>query len=101
MKRYVRPALYYDIADTEFWLLERAGTEIADRWHESLWKAIEFLELHPFIGRERRDLKRKGIRSWRVRKFERWLILYGVEDDALVLYRVVSSTMDFPRLKFD
>src|SRR5213080_1720477 len=101
MKRHVRPAFYIDIAHEELWLLERAGAETADRWHESLWKAIQFLEQHPFIGRERRDLKRKGIRSWRVRNFERWLILYGVQEDVLVLYRVVSGTMDLPRLKFE
>ena len=41
-------------------------------------KTIEFLEKHPFIGRERRDLKHHGIRSWRVKDFERWLIFYGV-----------------------
>lgn len=100
MKPHVRPAFYHDIAREELWLLERAGAEVADRWHGSLWKTIQFLEQHPFIGRERRDLKRKGVRSWRVRNFERWLIFYGVQEDTLGLYRVVSGTMDLLRLKF-
>jgi plasmid stabilization system protein ParE len=64
MKRRVRPAFYLDIAAEELWLLERAGADVADRWHESLWKTIDFLAEHPFIGRERRDLKQAGIRSW-------------------------------------
>ena len=100
MKPHVRPAFYDDITHEELWLLERAGAEVADRWHESLWKTIQFLEHHPFIGRERRDLQRKGVRSWRVSDFERWLIFYGVQEDTLVLYRVVSGTMDLPGLKF-
>jgi len=83
------------------WLLEHASSEIADRWHESLWKTIEFLQHHPFIGRERRDLKHKGVRSWRVKDFERWLIFYGVRDDVIVLYRVVSGTTNLLKLRLD
>jgi|SRR2546422_808595 len=101
MKRFVRPAFYLDITETELWLLEHAGADTADRWHESLWKTIEFLEKHPFIGRERRDLKHNGIRSWRIKDFERWLIFYGVRDDAIVLYRVVSGTMNLFKLRFE
>jgi plasmid stabilization system protein ParE len=101
MKRHVRPAFYLDIAHEELWLLEHAGAEVADRWHESLWETIGFLEQHPFIGRKRRDLKHKEVRSWRVKDFERWLIFYDVRDDVLVLYRVVSGTMDLFALLFE
>ena len=100
MKRAVRPRFYLDITEGELWLLEHAGSEVADRWHESLWTTIEFLESHPFVGRERLDLKHKGIRSWRIKGFERWLIFYGVRDDFIVLYRVVSGTTDLFKLKF-
>jgi len=101
MKGRVRPSFYLDIAEAELWLLEHAGAEIADRWHESLWKTIDFLEQHPFIGRERRDLKHRGIRSWRVKDFERWLIFYGVHDNVLVLYRVLSGTMNLFEVRFE
>ena len=100
MKRRVRPAFYFDVAKEELWLLEHAGTEIADRWHESLWNALEFLENHPFIGRERHDLKHRGIRSWRIKDFDRWLIFYGVNDDVIVFYHVVPGTMNLFRLRF-
>jgi plasmid stabilization system protein ParE len=100
MRRHVRPAFYLDVAQQELWLLEHAGAEIADRWHEALWKTIEFLQRHPLIGRERRDLKHTGIRSWRIKDFGRWLIFYGVRDDILVLYRVASGTMDLAELSF-
>jgi hypothetical protein len=61
MKRRVRPAFLFGVAKEELWLLEHAGAEIADRWHEALWIALEFLENHPFIGRERHDLKHRGV----------------------------------------
>jgi toxin ParE1/3/4 len=96
----VRPAFYRDIAHQELWLLEHAGFETANRWHEALWETIQFLGQHPFIGRERFDLNRPGIRSWRIAGFDRWLIFYGVSDEALVLYRVVSGTMELHRLRF-
>src|SRR4051812_49115138 len=101
MKVRVRPLFYGDIAAQELWLLDRAGAETADRWHEALWNTIDFLAQHPFIGRERRDLRRTGIRSWRIHGFERWLIFYSVSDDAIGLYRVVSGTMQLERLHFD
>ena len=101
MKLRVRPAFYIDIAAEELWLLEHAGPEIADRWHESLWSTIRFLKRHPLIGRQRRDLKHNGIRSWRIKEFERWLAFYGVRDDQLVLYRVVSAMMNLSKLLFD
>ncbi|HEY3852971.1 MAG TPA: type II toxin-antitoxin system RelE/ParE family toxin [Verrucomicrobiae bacterium] len=99
MKRRVRPAFYRDMAEQELWLLENAGPEVADRWHEALWKAIDFLEQQPFIGRERHDLKHPRVRSWRIKHFERWLIFYGVRDDALIFYRVVSGTTNLFQLR--
>jgi len=65
MKCLVRPAFYHDITHEELWLLEHAGPEIADRWHESLWATLEFLKSNPLIGRARVDLHYNGIRSWR------------------------------------
>jgi plasmid stabilization system protein ParE len=101
MKRRIRPGFYLDVAAEELWLMEHAGAEIADRWHDALLTTLEFLEKHPLIGRERRDLKHKDIRSWRIKGFERWLIFYGVQDDTLVLYRVVSGTMNLFKLRLD
>ena len=101
MKRRGRPAFYLDITNEELWLLEHGGAEVADRWHESLWKTIEFLEQHPFLGRQRHDLRHSGIRSWRINGFERWLIFYRIHDDALVLFRVVSGTMNLSKLLFE
>ena len=99
MKVFVRPRFYADIAEEVYWLLEKAGPEIAERWHKSLWLTIASLKASPYIGRKRNDLKYPGIRSWRVEHFTRWLIFYGIRDDALVLYRVRSGTMNLSALR--
>jgi plasmid stabilization system protein ParE len=100
MKPRIRPAFYIDVSKEELWLLEHAGTEVADRWHEALWNTMEFLENHPFIGRERPDLKHRDIRSWRIKHFERWLIFYSVHDDVIVFYRVVPGMTNLFELRF-
>jgi len=53
------------------------------------------------LGRLRKDLEFEGVRSWRVTGFHRWLVFYGVRDDAIVLYRVVGGEMDLTALTFD
>ena len=98
MIRHVRPAFYDDITREELWLLEHTDAQTADRWHAALWDTIYFLEQHPLIGRPRTDLAHRGIRSWRIKAFERWLIFYSVRDNVLVLLRVVSGTMDLAGL---
>ena len=99
MKVFVRPLFYEDIAEEVYWLLEKAGTEVAAHWHESVWQTVMLLRTSPFIGRKRADLKYPGVRSWRVEQFTRWLIFYGLREDALVLYRVRSGTMNLAALK--
>lgn len=99
MKVLVRPRFYADISEETYWLLEKAGPEVAEHWHESVWQTVELLKTSPLIGRKRTDLKYPGIRSWRVEHFTRWLILYGAREDALVLFRVRSGTMNLAALK--
>ncbi len=101
MKLLVRPKFYEDITREEIYLLEHAGEETADRWHESLWRTIEFLATQPLVGRARTDLKFTGIRSWRVDDFERWLVFYGVRRNDLILFRVVSGTTNLYALTFE
>jgi hypothetical protein len=81
--------------------MEHASPEIADRWHEAVWETLAYLQTHPRFGRLRKDLKFPGIRSWGVKRFQRWLIFYGMRDDALVFFRVVSGTMNLYALQFD
>jgi plasmid stabilization system protein ParE len=95
-----RPRFLLDLAEELIWLNQRAGAEVADRWYESLLATIDDLKRHPHLGRERRGLKPTGIRSWRMKRFPRWLIFYSIADHgALVFLRVRYGTMNLPRLR--
>lgn len=95
----VCPQFYLDIEEEVYWLLRKAGGEVATKWHDALWQSVEMLKTHPLIGRERKDLKQPGIRSWRVKGYARWLIFYGAEEGKLTLYRVRSGLMDLSSLE--
>lgn len=101
MNARVRPQFYLDVAEEIEWLLENAGLEVAKAWHDAVWDTILFLERHPRLGRQRKDLKEPGIRSWRVNHFTRWLIFYRVENNRIVVYCVRSGTMNLivPKMK--
>ncbi len=101
MKLYYRPVFLEDIAREEFWLMEHASPQIADQWHASLEHTIEFLSRNPLFGRARQDLTFPGVRSWGVENFRRWIVFYGVREDALVFFRVLSGTMNLHVLQFE
>ena len=100
MTLYTRPAFYHDVARAQLRLLDRAGAEVAEAWYAALVLTIDFLQKQPLVGRERKDLKHPGIRSWRVQRFKRWMMFYGVRDNALILHRVIYGTMDLSRIEF-
>jgi plasmid stabilization system protein ParE len=95
-----RPRFLLDLAEELYWLKEKAGPEVAEKWYDALLATIEFIEKNPLVGRERKDLSPAGIRSWRVRGFPRWLIFYAVTAKRqVVVYRVRSGTMNLVVLK--
>jgi plasmid stabilization system protein ParE len=96
-----RPRFLLDFAEELTWLNEKAGAEVANAWFEAVKKTLQQLRKHPFIGRERKDLRPAGIRSWRVDGFPRWLMFYAVEESRLILYRVRQGTMNLVVLKMD
>ena len=100
MRAIKRPRFLLDLAEELTWLNQKAGPGVAEQWYQSLLATVADLERHPRLGRERRDLKPKGIRSWRVKRFPRWLIFYSVrEDGTLVFLRVRYGMMNLGRLR--
>ena len=100
MQAIKRPRFLFDVAEELTWLNKKAGAEVAERWYQSLLITLEDLKRQPYLGRERRDLKPAGIRSWRVKRFPRWLIFYLVrQDEALVLLRVRYGTVNLTRVR--
>lgn len=100
MELTTRPQFYFDIIEEIEYLARRAGPETARRWHRGVDQTIQQLLRHPYIGRQRTDLKPVGIRSWRVKNFRRWLIFYAVRDNTVTLLRVRYGMMDLSLLEF-
>jgi plasmid stabilization system protein ParE len=99
MQTFKRPRFLSDLAWELNWLKNKAGAEVAERWYQELTATIEELKQHPHLGRKRPDLKPEGIRSWRIKRFPRWLIFYMAEDENLILLRVRYGMMDISRLE--
>jgi plasmid stabilization system protein ParE len=102
MNAVKRPRFLKDLAEELTWLKENAGAEVANRWYEALQATIRFIRKNPYVGRERGDLTPIGIRSWRIEGFPRWLILYRVIDERiLIFYRIRSGTMNLVVMTID
>ncbi len=96
------PQFLFDLAEELTWLQEKAGTEVAENWYQSLKDTIHKLQKHPHLGRVRKDLSPRSVRSWRVSGFPRWLIFYTVDERKhLVLYRVRQGSMNFTVLTME
>jgi plasmid stabilization system protein ParE len=101
MELITRPRFYLDVAEEAEYLARQAGPETAMRWHAALDATIQALVRHPYMGRLRPDLRPPGIRSWRVNQFRRWLLIYLVRPDSLILLRVRYGMMDLTALELE
>ena len=100
MEPLVRAQFYLDVAQEVELLAKRAGPETAVRWSDALELTIEELMRQPHLGRLRKDLKPDGVRSWRIKKFRRWMVFYQIDQDSLILLRVRYGMMDLPTLNY-
>jgi plasmid stabilization system protein ParE len=92
-----RPQFLLDLAGELNWLKDKAGADVAERWYQGLLDTIEELKQHPHLGRKRPDLKPADIRSWRVKRFPRWLVFYRADGESLIFLRVRYGMMDLPK----
>lgn len=78
----------------EIWLytLESWSVEQADRYHELLFKEIEFLSRKPTSGKSISDL-RAGYFSSKVKSH---FIFYKFSSDELEIVRILHESMDIP-----
>ncbi len=82
------------------WYLRHAGDDIAQRYWDYLNETLRLLTIHPAMGRARRYRHRelKELRSFRVNPpFERHLIFYRFDSNALYAVRVIDGARDLPR----
>mgnify|MGYP006381680409 CR=1 FL=1 len=67
---------------------------IARRFVYGLMESLDLLSEYPEMGRKRDDLKR-GLRSI---NFNRYLVLYRIEDDVVKVVRIVHGARDIASL---
>jgi plasmid stabilization system protein ParE len=72
--------------------------ELARRFEQSTYALIEQLMAHPQTGRLRKDLKPEGVRSFRVRGFNRYLLFYLIRGEELFLLRLRYGGMNLQAL---
>jgi len=82
-----------------FQQIHERNPDAAVRFLPALDETVEGLSLQPLKGRPRRfrakDLQ--NIRSWRVNRFEVYLIFYRFAENRLDILRIRHGAMKFPR----
>ena len=73
----------------------RGSPNAADRLIELITERFYLLSLNPYIGRRRDEDLRPGMRSFPVGEF---IILYRVEEDEVIILKVVSGKRDVQAL---
>ncbi len=74
--------------------LRRRNPDSAARFVEAFKSTVDLLSGMPHLGWRRPDLGAPDMRSWRLRKFPKYLIFYEVLPDRLRLLRVLHSSRD-------
>lgn len=67
--------------------------EAADRWDSKLRDAFDLLARNPRAGHTRKDLTDELVLFWPV---DRYLIIYRVQQDAILILAVTQGARDIP-----
>jgi toxin ParE1/3/4 len=96
MSHRVAPEAEADLDDIWCYIARKSGSlEIADRFTEFLSDRFYLLANHPYIGRRRDEELRPGLRSFPVRDY---VFLYRIEEDAVLILRVLRGSRDIKAL---
>lgn len=100
LKADIRAEALLDLDLQYEWYADKAGEDVAERYLRAFHETKELLCRQPDLGRIRRfrDRRLAQLRSYRIEgSFEKHLIFYRVEDDALIVFRVLHGVRDLPR----
>lgn len=96
MAHRLAPGAEAELDEIWFWTAKESGsTDIADRLIDSIAERFFLLSRHPHVGRRRDDDLRPGLRSFPV---GRYIIIYRVEDDDVLILHVVAADRDIEPL---
>jgi plasmid stabilization system protein ParE len=96
----IRPRARRDITEILIYYLDAAGADIASRFRKATAETFRELANSPAIGAPRkvRRPEFRGIRMWRVRGFESYLIFYYPQQDGIAVERVIHASQDYQRV---
>ncbi len=95
-----RPTAWGDLVEHYVQLAENAGTIIADRFQVDAEASILDLAAHPMMGAPLtlRPSELMGLRMWRVKDFEHFLIFYLPRRDGATIVRILHASQDWWRV---
>jgi plasmid stabilization system protein ParE len=75
-----------------------ASQETSLRWEEAIIRLTALLQKHPELGRVRRELRPRGIRTFVVKEFSDFLVFYRITSTEIIFLRVRYGGMDLPKI---
>jgi toxin ParE1/3/4 len=96
-KVYQRAVARRDLVDHFVYLAENAGLATAERFLTNVGASFNDLASQPMIGVELtlRHPELAGLRKWRVKDFENYLIFYLPRVDGVSIVRVLHGARDW------
>jgi toxin ParE1/3/4 len=96
-KIYQRAVARRDLVDHFVYLAENAGLATAERFLTNVGASFDELAGQPMIGVELtlRHPELAGLRKWRVKNFENYLIFYLPRADGVSIVRVLYAARDW------
>ena len=95
-----RPAARRDFIVHYVYLAENAGMDVAKRFRQAVESAYARLAEMPRMGAPARVRQRKhaGVRIWRIREFEEYLIAYKPRRGGVAIERLIHAKQDYRRV---
>src|SRR5512132_1991861 len=92
-----RAAARRDLVEHYVYLAENAGEEIADRFLANAEASFGGLAEHPEMGAPLtlRRPELAGLRKWRVKGFDKFLVFYMPRQNGVSIVRVLHSAQDW------
>jgi len=99
MKRLVFSSIFEaDFAEITAQFAIVASPEVSVRWESAIIRVTTLLRKFPELGRIRSDLHPRGIRTFVVKEFPNFLILYRTTANEIIFLRVRHGGMDLTRM---
>lgn len=96
---FKRPQVERDIEEAFVFIGEDDFDTGLDFLH-AVEQSLEMIGQNPFIGSEREFISPalQGVRMWRVKTYEKYLIFYRVHSDRVEVLRLIHSARDYTRV---